>query len=117
MNVKKGWFIFLGIIVIVVGASYTVLTLDFNRFNKERYYIQITQDGEKIEDRLDNGETMIRYGYKGDAVNDEGKHKELEFSANKQLRKGAYLMLYVNKEGEVSSYDEVSKKDMLKDAS
>lgn len=114
---KKVWFIFLGIIVIVVGASYTVLTLDFNRFNKESYYIQITQDGEKIEDRLDNGETMIRYGYKGDAVNDEGKHKELEFSANKQLRKGAYLMLYVNKEGEVSSYDEVSKKDMLKDAS
>ena len=117
MNVKKVWFIFLGIIVIVVGASYTVLTLDFNRFNKERYYIQITQDGEKIEDRLDNGETMIRYGYKGDAVNDEGKHKELEFSANKQLRKGAYLMLYVNKEDEVTSYDEVSKKDMPKDAS
>lgn len=117
MNVKKGWFIFLVIIVVLAGTSYAVLTLDFNRFNKERYYIQITQDGEKIEDRLDNGETMIRYGYKGDAVNDEGKHKELEFSANKQLRKGAYLMLYVNKEGEVTSYDEVSKKDMPKDAS
>lgn len=117
MNVKKVWFIFLGIIVIVVGASYTVLTLDFNRFNKERYYIQITQNGEKLEDRLDNGETMVRYGYKVDAIKEDGKHKELEFSANKQLRKGAYLMLYVNKEGEVSSYDEVSKKDMLKDAS
>lgn len=114
---KKGLFIFLGIIVILAGASYAVLTLDFNRFNKERYYIQITQDGEKLEDRLDNGEKMVRYGYKVDAINEDGKHKELEFSANKQLRKGAYLMLYVNKEGEVTSYDEVSKKDMPKDAS
>lgn len=114
---KKGLFIFLGIIVILAGASYAVLTLDFNRFNKESYYIQITQDGEKLEDRLDNGETMVHYGYKVDAINEDGKHKELEFSANKQLRKGAYLMLYVNKEDEVTSYDEVSKKDMPKDAS
>ena len=114
---KKGLFIFLGIIVILAGASYAVLTLDFNRFNKESYYIQITQDGEKLEDRLDNGETMVRYGYKVDAINEDGKHKELEFSANKQLRKGAYLMLYVNKEDEVTSYDVVSKIDMPKDAS
>ncbi|MCA9725143.1 MAG: YxeA family protein, partial [Kurthia sp.] len=62
-------------------------------------------------------DTIVRYVYKIDVINEDGKHKELEFSANKQLRKGAYLMLYVNKEGEVTSYDEVSKKDMPKDAS
>lgn len=114
---KKGLIVFLSIIIVLAGASYVLLTFDFNRFNKESYYIQITQDGEKIEDRLDSGEVMARYGYKVDAINDDGKHKELEFSANKQLRKGAYLMLYVNKNGEVTSYDEVSKKDMPKDAS
>lgn len=92
--------------VVCLGALYALMTIDFNRMNADHYYLQITQDGEVSESRASDGKVYKNYNYKLPAYNEDGKERELEFMAQKNLRKDAYLKMYVKKDG-VSSYDEV----------
>lgn len=55
---------------------------------------------------------MKTYWYEQPAYTEDGEEIQVEFSAQKELRQGAYLMLYVNKDNEVSSYDEVSEAEL-----
>lgn len=102
-------------VVAIFTVSFAIMSIDFNRLNKDTYYVQITADGLLEKTKLDNGEIMKRYEYKMDAVNENGDKKELEFSANKNLRKDAYLKIYVKKDtATVTSYDEVAEKELPK---
>lgn len=92
--------------VVCLGALYALMTIDFNRMGADHYYVQITQDGEVSETRTGNGKVYKDYNYTLPAYNKDGKERELEFMAQKNLRKDAYLKMYVKKDG-VSSYDEV----------
>lgn len=106
-------------IVVLIGlgaAFYGVLNIDFNRLGKTSYYVQITEDGKKETTKLPNGEVMTEYAYKKDAYSDEGKKLAIEFTADKNLRKSAFLKIYVNKDHVVTSYDEVKLKDIPKQA-
>lgn len=113
MKVKK-LFIVLGTIVGLLIVGLVVLSqVDFNRLGKENVYVQITADGELEETRLDSGEVMKRYLYNLEAYNEKGEPVQVEFSAAKNLRVGAYLMLYMKKdELTVTSYDEVQEADI-----
>lgn len=42
------------------------------------------------------------------AYDEKGNEKTIKFTANKQLKKGALLRLYVKKENEVTAWEEVS---------
>ncbi|MEH6944066.1 YxeA family protein [Bacillus sp. JJ722] len=109
----KKFLIIIGIVFSIGVVGILLLTkVDFNRMNANHYYLQITEDGVPHEKKLSNGEIMTTYSYKLNATNDEGKSKTLEFNAQKNLRKDAYLKMYVKKENEVSSYDEVQFKDI-----
>jgi uncharacterized protein (TIGR01655 family) len=81
-------------------------SIDINRFGKDNVYVEVIDHTDIEETKLDSGEIMTRYVYQQEAFDEEGKSIEVEFSANKKLRNG-YLMLYINKENEVTSYDEV----------
>lgn len=100
-------------IVAVFIIGFAVLSVDFNRLNKEAYYVQITEDGVLETTKLESGEIMKLYEYKMNAINKDGENKELEFSANKNLKQEAYLKIYVKKgTSTVTSYDEVALKDL-----
>ena len=101
---------FLGIgalFILFIAGLIVLITVDFNRLNKDPYYVQITADGEAEEHKADNGEIFTTYWYELPTLNDKGEEKILKFSAQKNLRQDAYLQLYVKKGSEVTSYDEV----------
>ncbi len=61
---------------------------------KDEYYVQITVDGKEYNGKSDNGEPYKDYQYKLTGFDKEGKEKELEFMAQKNLRKEAFLRVY-----------------------
>lgn len=101
-------------VILMLGiVGYGLVKIDFNRLNKDVYYLQIKEDGVLEKTTLENGEVMKRYNYELHAINDEGKEEELSFSAHKNLKKLAYLKMYVKKDTtSVTSYDEVNKEDI-----
>lgn len=107
--------VFLGIgalFILFVAGLVVLMTVDFNRLNKDTYYVHITSDGEVEEYKASDGQIFELYWYELPAINEKGEEMTLRFSAQKNLRHDAYLKLYVKKENEVSSYDEVQFNDM-----
>ncbi|MGX8792531.1 YxeA family protein [Oceanobacillus oncorhynchi] len=109
---KKIMALVIGVVVLFVAAVVVLMTVDFNRTGKDNAYVQIDESAYTEEDKLDNGEVMKTYWYEQSAYTEDGEEIQVEFSAQKELRQGAYLMLYVNKDNEVSSYDEVSEAEL-----
>ncbi|KWW15463.1 MULTISPECIES: YxeA family protein [Peribacillus] len=113
----KKFLMIVGILFILGAAGVFALTkLDFNRMNADNYYLQITEDGTQHEHKLDDGSVMTSYSYKLEATNADGETETLEFTAQKNLRKDAYLKVYVKDEDQVSSYDEVTFEEIPKKA-
>lgn len=94
--------------ILLVAAVVILATVDFNRFGKENVYVQVGDPSYTDEDQLDSGEIMTSYWYELPAYRENGNAVKVEFSAQKELRQGAYLKLYVKEGNEVTSYDEVS---------
>ena len=65
---------------------------DINRFGKDTVYIKVIDHTDTEETKLDGGEVVTRYIYNQKAFDKDGKSLEVEFSANKKLYQGAYLM-------------------------
>ncbi len=99
-----------------MGGTVLLATVDFNRLGKNNVYVEVIEPTDIDEDKLNTGEVMTSYLYKQTAFNDEGETIEVEFSAQKELRQGAFLKLYVKKENEVTSYDEVKWEDIPAEA-
>lgn len=81
----------------------------------DEYYVKITTDGTRIEDKYDSGEKYIDYQYEMTTYDKDGQAKELTFKANKErpLRKNAYLALTYNTNKEaVTSWKEVAEADV-----
>lgn len=109
----RKFLITIGILFVIgVVGVFAIAKIDFNRFNAENYYLQITEDGEPHEYKLSDGTVMTSYSYTLEATNAKGNTIPLEFNAQKNLRKGAYLKMYVKKGDQVSSYDEVKLEDI-----
>lgn len=109
---KKGLIGIVVVAVLVIGAIVALATVDFNRMGKDNAYYQIPAEKSVEETKLDSGEIMKRYLYTGTAYNDKGEPIEVEFSAAKELKEGAYLKLYLKKGNVVTSYDEVQPPDI-----
>ena len=114
--IKKLFFIALAFIAIMLVGIFALATLDFNRLGKETTYVQIVGEGKEEQFTASDGAVYKSYWYTLPAVNEDGEQTEVTFSAQKQLRQEAYLMLYLNKEQEVTSYDEVQLADIPKGA-
>ncbi|PDM38277.1 hypothetical protein CMV37_05520 [Bacillus cereus] len=97
--------------ILVVFASLLV-GCDLNRMGKDEYYVQITVDGKEYNGKSDNGEPYKDYQYKLTGFDKEGKEKELEFMAQKNLRKEAFLRVYHSDKKGVSAWEEVKKDEL-----
>ena len=109
---KKTGIITWLVIIVLVGAVFAVARIDFNRLGKEHAYYHIGEPASVDETKTDSGSIWKSYRYTGTASTEDGKTIDVEFTAVKQLREGAYLKLYLNKEKEVTSYDEVQKSEI-----
>ena len=99
-------------IVLVGGMLFALRNININRINTNHFYVQITEDGVKTEEKLSSGEIFIQYEYSLDGYNKKGDKQKLDFTAAKQLRKDAYLQLFVNDENTVKSYQEVKLEEI-----
>lgn len=95
------------IIVLIVGFILFIQNVNLNRLGADNYYLQIKAAGEKIVDKSDNGQKFVSYKYSLPAYDKNGEEHTFTFNAQKQLRKGAYLNLFVKKDKGVTSYQEV----------
>lgn len=98
--------------IVLVGGIVALATVDINRFGKDNLYVQIGEYTEVEETRLDSGQIAKRYWYELPSYNEEGEMITVNFSAAKELRMDAYLMIYVKNGNEVTSYDEVQWEDI-----
>ncbi|TKI56775.1 YxeA family protein [Brevibacillus antibioticus] len=112
---KKTTIIVLSVILaLIIGAVLLLQNVNFNRLGADEYYVQINKEGKKNEVTLDSGEKFVSYDYTLQAYNANGEEKTLSFMAMKELRKDAYLCVFVKEEKRVTSYQEV-KVDELPD--
>lgn len=93
--------------------SIMLVSCNLNRIGTEEYYVQITVDGKKEIVKSSDGKILGGiYMYKLVGFDKESKEKELEFSAQKNLRKDAFLLVYYSEEKGVKSWEEVEKDDL-----
>ncbi len=98
-----GLVIIIGICLSMFFMNPEKLTPD-NPAGKTVYYTMITGSG--VQDDND------RYDYELTAFNEKGEEKKLEFSAGKQLRKGAYIQLYHSRFRGVTHWEEVNFEEL-----
>ncbi|MCM3002011.1 YxeA family protein [Paenibacillus cellulositrophicus] len=112
---KKGIIALAVVLVGLVGIVVFFQNMNLKRLGAQQYYVQITQDGKRMEEKLDNGEKVVHYEYSMKGFDSNGKEKSLTFTAFKELRNEAYLRIYV-KGDKVSSYQEVQSAELPKEA-
>ncbi|KEF40240.1 conserved hypothetical protein TIGR01655 [Schinkia azotoformans MEV2011] len=105
------------IVIILVGALVIFQKINYNRVGADEYYTQINGKGKVIEDKINNGEKIISYEYELPAFDENGRQKTMTFTAQKQLRENAYLLLFVKDNKGVTSYQEVKKDELPKKVS
>lgn len=104
--------ILIGLIVIIViigGSGYAWYK---SAYGGTSYYVKITADGKKTESRDDAGRIYYRYEYNQKAYDKAGVEKQIEFTADHNLRHDAYLDLTYNKTKGVTTWNEVQKSDL-----
>lgn len=112
---KKGLIALAVVLIVVVGFVVFIQNVNVNRLGAQQYYVQINQDGIKAEDKSDSGQKYVYYEYTIEGFDSNGKEKSLTFTAGKELRKDAYLRIYV-KGDKVSSYQEVQASELPEQA-
>ncbi|MFE7378710.1 YxeA family protein [Bacillus cereus] len=102
--------------LLVVFASLLV-GCDINRMGKDEYYVQISMDGREGVSKSMDGKVMGKeYEYTLSGFDKEGKEKELEFIAQKNLRKEAFLRVYHSDKKGVTAWEEVQEDELPKKA-
>ncbi|NUC16246.1 YxeA family protein [Bacillus mycoides] len=97
--------------ILVVFASLLV-GCDLNRMGKDEYYVQITVDGKEYNGKSNDGTPYKDYQYKLTGFDKKGKEKELEFTAQKNLRKEAFLRVFHSDKKGVTAWEEVKKDEL-----
>lgn len=99
----------LAVLVLAGGGIYFVYQ---KSYGGDHYYVKITKDGTATKETDDSGATYTNYTYNLPAVNKKLDKKNIEFNADHNLRKQAYLELTVNKNKGVTSFKEVKKSEI-----
>jgi len=109
---KRGLIIGAGVILaVLIGFIVFIQNVNINRLGADSYFVQIQDSGKKMEDKSDNGKIFTYYEYTMKGFNEDGKEKTFTFTAQKDLRKQAYLRVYL-KGDKVSSYQEVQANEL-----
>ncbi|MBA3925980.1 YxeA family protein [Listeria rustica] len=113
---KKLMIALIVIVIIIGGGLLAMRFINFNRIGADTYYVKIETDGKKTSGQASDGSTYTDYNYDFTGYNEDGKEKQVELTAQKNLRKGAYLEVFVKDDKGVTSYQEVKQADIPKKA-
>lgn len=106
----KRYIAFFSILVVFTSL---LVGCDINRMGKDKYYVQIKIDGKEGVSKSMDGEVMGKeYEYTLSGFDKEGKEKDLEFTAQKNLRKEAFLRVYYSDKKGVTAWEEVKKDEL-----
>lgn len=75
---KKGLISIAVILIVLVGFVVFIQNVNLNRLGAQQYYVQINQDGKRMEDKTDNGEKYVYYEYNLDGF-DPSETKSSDF--------------------------------------
>lgn len=95
------------IIAVIIAIAIIGIAVYFMEFYEAVYYTQI--DNTKVE-KISSSDDM-KYEYKIDCYNKNGKKKELKFKTSRELREDAFIMLEVRTIG-VHSWKEVQFEEL-----
>ncbi|WP_434717276.1 YxeA family protein [Lactococcus lactis] len=101
------------VLLILIGSGYAWYKVSYGGTS---YYVQITKDGAEKELKDDSGQKFKQYVYDIYSYQKDGKVKKVEFNADHNLRKEAYLKLTVIPDKGVTSWEEVKKSEVPKAA-
>ena len=110
---KKILFGIIALIILVGGAGFAWYEVSYGGGT---YYVQITKDGKEKEVSDNSGKKFKEYDYDIKSYQKDGKEKRVTFMADHNLRKEAYLKLTVNSVKGVTSWEEVKKSEVPKEA-
>lgn len=85
-------------------------------YNNKSYYVQIHSDGEIERDKTKSASLLGFYRYKINGFDLEGTEKELDFTANHNLKHDAYLKVRENSKRGVIGWEEVKRPSIPKKA-
>ena len=109
----KGTAVIIIIGIILVAGILAAGRINYNRVGAQQYYTRIEGEGIPRNEQDSAGEHFVRYEYNLEGYAEKGdKSETLNFTANKQLREGAYLLVYVKENKGVTSYQEVQPEEI-----
>ncbi|MCY8008685.1 YxeA family protein [Bacillus haynesii] len=85
---------------------------NLNRVGTDEYYVHITGNGKEDTSKFDDGEEYSVFKYVLAGFDEDGQEKTMEFTADKNLRIGAFLRLFYSENKGVKSWEEVEKDDI-----
>jgi uncharacterized protein (TIGR01655 family) len=110
-KIAKIGLVFL-VLLVVFGVAEKNGIISLGKVVNTKAYIQILENGTEEKTKIETGEEFSRYYYKTTAYTKNGDERIVEFSASKNLRKGACIVVYLmaedeNKVWSITTYEEV----------
>ncbi|MBO0458089.1 YxeA family protein [Enterococcus hulanensis] len=108
----------IGLVSLIVIAFVGLQIADKVVKGGDDYYVQVTTDGERIDEKDSSGNSYVDYEYSLPGYDKNGEKKVLNFNASKDrpLRREAFLKVTWNEKKGVTSYEEVTQKQLPKKA-
>lgn len=106
---KKILFGVIAVLLILVGAGFAWYRVEYGG---TAYYVKITENGTKTTEKDDQGQTFYLYDYDQKAFDKSGHSRQIEFTADHNLRHQAYLQLTYNQKKGVTNWEERSSKQV-----
>ncbi|PEA88871.1 YxeA family protein [Bacillus thuringiensis] len=104
---------YIALISVLLAFATALVGCNLNRVGTDKYYVQITTDGKEEVSKDRHGEIQgKKFEYKLPGFNEEGKEEQLEFTAQHNLRKDAFLRVYYSKDKGVKSWEEVKGNEL-----
>ncbi|MFN2747294.1 MULTISPECIES: YxeA family protein [unclassified Bacillus (in: firmicutes)] len=100
------------LISLMIAFAAVLTGCNLNRLGTDQYYVQIAGDGKEEISKADDGKEYRIFNYQLAGFDEEGKEKTMTFTADKNLKKGAFLRVYDSKKKGVTSWEEVDKEDI-----
>lgn len=106
IDLKKIVILIISVLLLggIIGGVYYFKNA--NKIGADASYVKITKAPTK------SNEISFNNNYTLPAYDENGKETEVTFSADKELRKGAYLKLYIKEDKGVTSFEEVPEKEV-----
>lgn len=106
------------VVILIAVIAFAFLNIDkitsgYLRSDADVYYTRVAGTGERHEEQYTTGSgkkaTDVRYEYTLASYNDNGDEKDMNFTAAKELKDGAFLKIYYKEAKGVTSYEEVAE--------